>query len=47
MVVVVLVVVDGIGAAASPPEGLRSGGKGSILAWSLEGGARTGRWEIV
>ena len=41
-------VVDGIGGAASPPERLRSGGKGSILAWSLEGGgARTGRWEAV
>lgn len=42
-----MVVVDDIGDAASRPEGLRSGGKGSILAWSLEGGARTGRWEIV
>lgn len=42
-----LVVVDDIGGAASPPGGLISGGKGRILARSLEGGARTGRWEML
>lgn len=40
-------VVDIVGGAASLPLGLRSGGKGRILAWSLEGGARMGRWEMM
>lgn len=41
-----MVVVDVVGGAALPPVG-RSGGKGRILAWSLEGGARIGRWEMM
>lgn len=44
MVVVVVVVVDFAGSAAV---GLRSRGKGRILALSLEGGARMGRWEMM
>lgn len=41
-----IAVVDVVGGAASLPLGLRSRGKGRILAWSLEGGARMGRWEM-
>lgn len=45
--VVVVVVVDIAGGAPSLPVGLRSGGKGRILVWSLDGGARMGRWEML
>lgn len=37
-------VVDVAGGATV---GIRSRGKGRILAWSLEGGARMGRWEMM
>lgn len=46
VVVLVIAVVDFVGGAASLPLGLRSRGKGRILAWSLEGGARMGRLEM-
>lgn len=43
---VVVIVVDIAGAAPSRSVGLRSDGKGRILVWSLDGGARMGRWEM-